>query len=266
MEHSQLLKNEKSQIENEVIFLSDPEEFKKQEQLYLEVRNKEGRLYSDEIVETLPKLNSDHQLYDEWQIRKNSLQRIILYLKKKMAPLKILDLGCGNGWLANQLAENLKCRIYALDMNTIELEQGVRVFGKDPNLIFQYGNIFEPDYSDREFDIVLLASSVQYFPDMQKLIGRLLELLSSNGEIHIVDSPFYQSHAVSAARERTKRYYQKIGFPEMANHYFHHSLSDLNIFNLKLLYNPNFLVQRFLNKFSCYNSPFPWIRVSHEEK
>jgi len=261
MEHQQLVKTEKSTMENEVIYLSDPEEFKRQEQLYLEVRKKEGRLYSDEIVKDLPELDFDHPLYEEWQIRKKSLQKLLSYLKEKGMLLIILDLGCGNGWMANQLAENLKCPVHGLDMNNIELQQAARVFGKNPNLILQYGNIFDPTYPDREFDVMLLASSVQYFPDIQKLFGRLLELLSTNGEIHIIDSPFYQPQEILAARGRSKRYYQKIGFPEMMNRYFHHSMTDLSKFDFKLLYDPNSLFQRIAKSFIKHSSPFPWIRI-----
>jgi ubiquinone/menaquinone biosynthesis C-methylase UbiE len=266
MECQQLLKTEKAQIENEVIYLSDPEKFKKQEQLYLDVRKKEERLYSDEIVKILPELDSVHPLYHEWQIRKKSLQRYLSYLKKRKALLKILDLGCGNGWMSNQLAENLKCSVYALDMNTVELQQGARLFGRNPHLNFQYGNIFDLIYPDQQFDIVLLVSSVQYFPDVQKLIARLFELLSRNGEIHIFDSPIYQSHEVSAARERTNRYYQQIGFPEMADHYFHHSMTDLNKFDLKVMYDPNSLFQRIAKILIKYSAPFPWIQIEKSEQ
>lgn len=261
-----MLKIEKSQRENKVIYLTDPEQFKKQEQQYLEVRKKEGRLYSDQIVKNLPVLDSAHPLYDEWQIRKKSLQKFLSYLKRKKTFLKILDLGCGNGWIANELAENLKCQVYALDLNSIELEQGARVFGSNPNLNFQYGNIFETNYPDLDFDIVLLASSVQYFPDIRKLLIRLLELLSANGEIHIIDSPFYRSQDVSAACERSKKYYQEIGFPEMASYYFHHSIADLNKFKFKILYNLNSMFQRIGKILIKHQSPFPWIRIKNINK
>jgi len=266
MEYSQLLKSDRPQVKNALIYLSSPDKFKKQEQLYLDVRKKEGRLYSDEIVKILPKLDSTDPLYHEWQIRKRSLQRFLSYLKKRRALLKILDLGCGNGWMANQLAENLICSVSALDMNTVELQQAERVFGKNPNLNFQYGNVFDPNYPDQQFDIVLLASSVQYFPDVQKLLARLLELLSRNGEIHIIDSPFYQSQEVSTARERSRRYYQQMGFPEMTNHYFHHSFIDLSQFDFKLLYDPNSLFQRIAKILIRYSSPFPWIRIEKSDQ
>jgi ubiquinone/menaquinone biosynthesis C-methylase UbiE len=261
MEHLQSQKTKKSQERDGIIYLSDPDEFKEQEKLYLKVRNEEGRLYPDETVKILPELDSVHPLYDEWQIRKKSLQRIIRYIRKQTAPLKILDLGCGNGWMANRLAENLECLVYALDMNTIELQQGARLFGKNPNLIFQYGNIFDSTYPDRDFDMALLASSVQYFPDIQKLFGRLLKLLSVNGEIHIIDSPFYQPQEVSAARERSMQYYHSMGFPEMADHYFHQSITDLSRFDFELLFDPNSLFQRIARTIVKHLSPFPWIRI-----
>lgn len=266
MEYQQFLMTEKSTTKNGLICISDPEEFKKQEQLYLEVRKKENRLYSDEIVKILPDLDSNHALYDEWRIRKKSLQKLLSYLKQKKTQLKILDIGCGNGWISNQLANNLKCQVFALDMNAVELQQGVRVFGNNPYLTFQYGNIFDQNYSEREFDIMLLASSIQYFPDINKLLDRLLELLSASGEIHIIDSPFYKSQEVSAARERSRMYYQQLGFPKMTKHYFHHSMTDLNKFDLKVMYDANSLFQRIAKILIKSLSPFPWIRIKKSNK
>ncbi len=37
--------------------------------LYLRVREKEGRLYSDQIVARLPDIPADHPLVDEWRAR-----------------------------------------------------------------------------------------------------------------------------------------------------------------------------------------------------
>lgn len=254
---------EKSLIENNVLYLSDPVQFKQQEQQYLGVRKKEGRIYSDEIVKNLPAFNSAHPLYNEWQIRKNSLQKFLSYLKRKNTFLKILDVGCGNGWIANKLADNLKSQVCALDLNALELEQAARLFGNNPHLNFQYANIFDPNYTDKEFDIVLLASSIQYFSDIQKLLRRLLSLLSVNGEIHIIDSPFYRSQDVSAARERSKKYYEELGFPEMSDYYFHHSIADLNKFEFKYLYDPDSVIQRIVKILTKYKSPFPWIRIKN---
>jgi 2-polyprenyl-3-methyl-5-hydroxy-6-metoxy-1,4-benzoquinol methylase len=76
------------------------------ERLYIALREQEQRLYTDEQVRQLPDIDPSHLHYKEWKIRKHSAERLISYLNKKKRRLNILEIGCGNGWLSAQLAEN----------------------------------------------------------------------------------------------------------------------------------------------------------------
>ena len=53
------------------------------EQLYPALRHKEGRVYRDEEVLHLPNISKDHPHYPEWQIRKESCNRLKHYFEKK---------------------------------------------------------------------------------------------------------------------------------------------------------------------------------------
>ncbi len=100
-------------------------------------------------------------------MRRHSLQKLQRYLKKKNRPLSILDLGCGNGWMAANLANIPQSTIYAADLNDIELKQGAGVFSERQNLFFIYGDIFQDIFSESMFDIIVLASCIQYFSDIK---------------------------------------------------------------------------------------------------
>lgn len=257
----------KNNKQGEVVYLTSPVESRTREQLYISVREKEGRLYPDEVLQYLPEIPARHPLSREWQMRAASLRRLLKYLWAIKKPLQILDLGCGNGWMSRHLAENSTNRVFALDMNEAELAQGARVFKDYPNLTFYYGDIFQDIFPEQRFDMILLASSVQYFPDIKRLVLCLNELLSGNGEIHILDSPFYTAENVEAARERTRTYYRKIGYPEMASKYYHHLLSDITTFNPEMLYNPGSIPRRIRKKISGLksDSPFPWVKIKKLE-
>src|SRR5215203_4755336 len=82
---------------------ADAEAFEK---LYMQLRKKEQRLYTDEEVRNLPQVIAAHPHFKEWQLRKKSCGRLIEYLDQKNKPLHILEIGCGNGWLSAQLAKN----------------------------------------------------------------------------------------------------------------------------------------------------------------
>lgn len=215
------------------------------ETLYLPLREKEGRVYSDRELAQLPEISTEHIHYAEWQLRKKSCERLVKYLAAKQQSLKILEVGCGNGWLANQLSQLPQARVTGCDINLAELQQAMRVFDKQPNLQFVLCDIRSDVLKNAQFDIIVFAASIQYFPSVPEIVGSALQLLKQNGEIHILDSPFYSPGEAERAKQRTLDYYKKMGFPEMSRHYFHHSIADLDLFNYRILFKPALFARFF---------------------
>lgn len=244
-------------LKDEVFFQNDfhLSEF---ESAYLAVREKEGRLLGDVFVRNLPDIPASHLLRKEWETRKESSQRLIRYLKKANTSKNILEIGCGNGWLANRLAKIPGTDVVGLDVNVTELKQAARVFNNQNNLSFIAGDIFSTDASYK-FDYIILASSIQYFAELHSLLLKLLEHLSDGGEIHILDSPLYNKESVSEAKARSGRYFESKQ-SQMEAHYHHHCWDILSSFNYKVAYDPTAMLTRIKNKFRT-GSPFPWIIV-----
>lgn len=225
--------------------------------LYIKVRKKENRFYSETEIKKLPNIQKDHPHYAEWQLRKKSSNRIISYLKRKNKPLNILEVGCGNGWFSHLMSTVEKTQVTGLDVTILELEQAAKVFDKE-NLNFVYAYLFEKTpLHDKKFDVIVFNSSLQYFGNLKELLKIVGKLLSENGEIHIIDSPYYKESEIEKAKERTQIYYKNLGFPEMASHYVHHKFSELRKF--KMMYKPS-LFSKLLN-----NSPFCWIKIDKHE-
>jgi SAM-dependent methyltransferase len=261
--HDHLNKRSLSYREGVFYLSRESDAFAAQEKIYLRMREKEGRLYPDDVLMRLPDVDPGHPLAREWRIRKTSMERLMTYLGRRSHATRLLDLGCGSGWMARHLAGLPDCHVFALDLNRPELAQGARVFSDCPRLCFIYGNIFEDIFPAPCFDIIVMAGSIQYFPDAAALINRLSGHLDRGGEIHIVDSPFYSERTAAAARERTKRHYLDLGFPDMAAHYHHHLFSSLAPFGPVLMYNPKAPVQRVRRRLLSRGlSPFPWIRIA----
>lgn len=247
-------------------YLSDPLFFREKEQLYLKVRQQEGRILDDAAVSALPDTAPTHPHAREWRWRKRTFLRFQDYLQAfSPDPLNILDLGCGNGWMANRLAENPSWTVMAADLNKLELEQGARLFGRE-NLHFFYADIAERRYYPGmaglpfrdTFHVIVLAASVQYFPDLGALLAALKDLLRTGGEIHLLDTHFYPNEpARAAARERTRQYYAGIGLTGMADYYHHHMWPEARQLGGEDLNRG--LGVRFLQK-TGWLSPFPWIR------
>jgi ubiquinone/menaquinone biosynthesis C-methylase UbiE len=247
-------------IKRGVYYLS---EYKKSEfeKIYLKIREKENRIYDDATLKTLPDIKTSHPLYDEWKIRKKSMQKIIAYLINKDRILNILEVGCGNGWLTHHLAMIKNSYVVGVDINKFELEQAARVFNNFSNHKFFYADIFADSFDLGDFDIIVLPNSIRYFANITYLIERLLCLTKRNGEIHIINSPIYNPSEIQKAQKQTLKYYEKIGCCGMSEFHFHHSIEDLRI------YNPVFLnkqiKQNFYSWFFKDDSPFPWIMIKN---
>jgi ubiquinone/menaquinone biosynthesis C-methylase UbiE len=233
------------------------------EELYLKVREKEKRLYTDAEVSELPFIDFRHPHYYEWRIRHDSLKRLLIYLKQKKHPLEILDLGCGNGWMANRLSGIAGSAIVGIDINGFEIEQAKRVFRKTPRLSFFSGNIFDPlIFDEKKFDVIILGASIQYFPDIPLLINHLSGLLRENGEIHIIDSHFYSEKQITRAREATRHHYRLLKTEKMAEYYHHHLWSALTPFNV-IVRNRSIIDRVFLKAFKVARNYFPWLVIKN---
>ena len=208
---------------------------------YLSLRSKEGRLHDDETVRQLPFVDDP-----EWKIRANSAQKLLRHLKRENVR-SFIEVGCGNGWLTNYLQRELNVAATGIDVNRTELEQATRISGGRAKFI--YGDIFSDVFNGIEADVIILAASVQYFPDPERLIDRL----RSKGTIHILDSPIYDVGAAAAAKERSKKYFDSKDAPGMARFYFHHEIDKFG--GAEFLYKPN-KISKFFG-----GSPFPWIRI-----
>jgi ubiquinone/menaquinone biosynthesis C-methylase UbiE len=236
---------------NDMLALLQSNEF---ERIYIELRNHERRMYSDEEVAWLPDIADDHIHKKEWDIRRNSCKKLLGYLSNKRRSLKILEVGCGNGWLSYQLSQIRFSNVIGLDINLPELQQAERVFNAIPNLTFVHGDLSAVEFE--KFDIVVFAASIQYFRSIDDVIDSVLDLLNPRGEIHFVDSHFYSDEKIKSAEQRSRRYFHENGFDRMLEFYFHHSLEELKRFNYRVKYDPGSILNRLIGR-----NPFHWIRI-----
>ena len=237
------------------------------EKLYLELRRKEGRIYNDEVVKKLPEISQDDAHATEWTIRSTSLHWLISHLNKNTHLNKILEVGCGNGWLSNNLMRALRAEICGIDVNETELNQAARLFQSD-RLSFVKADIMNPIFPVGTFDAIILASSIQYFSCLHLLIEKLHDLLTERGEIHILDSPIYYSgEECSQAQNRSNRYFASLGLEKMSDHYHYHTFNELTGFCPTVIFNPKAFSAVFKrNVFGIQLTPFPWIKIARINK
>ncbi len=179
----------------------------------------------DELLAKLPNVPDDHPHAKAWRIRKQGLNKLLAVLHKYVnSGAKVLDVGCGNGWMSNRIAE-AGFDVTAIDVNLPELEQANRVFTR-PGLRFAFADLFvwKPD---NQFEAAVFSSSIQYFKNPKQLLDHLFTVNPNLKTVIISDSPFYSSSEKTNAARRSQQYYTDQGYPEMAANYHHHSLDDL---------------------------------------
>lgn len=235
----------------------DPLDAEVFEKLYIQLRKKEQRVYTDEEVRNLPQIAAAHPHFKEWLLRKRSCDRLIAYLIQQNKPLRILEIGCGNGWLSAQLAKNISGQVVGMDINKEELTQAARVFSDIANLKFISGDIRSTQPGHDSFDIVVFAASLQYFSSIKEIMQSAFRCLRAGGEVQILDTIFYKKNDLDAAAQRTKDYYNALGFPGAADYYHHHCIEDLKNFSTTILYDPN----SWMHKLRINKTPFFWVCI-----
>jgi ubiquinone/menaquinone biosynthesis C-methylase UbiE len=252
------LQNPEFILDDNVFFQKSFPHHRPFEKNYLAVRTQEQRLYDDDIVRRLPEIPKSHELKKEWAIRKISAKRLAQYLSIKFP--KILEVGCGNGWLTNIVGKITNAEVAGLDINETELRQAARVFHAHSNITLVYADIFSFNVITR-FDAIVLASALQYFPEPELLIRKLQHLLTANGEIHIIDTPFYDEAEISNAKKRTKKYFEQfnVSLPPI---YYHHTWSMLNHFKSHIQHDPRSTWTKVKRLVVNEVSPFPWIIIN----
>lgn len=246
------------------VYLLTPES-RNFENAYLHIREKEGWLLDNNSVSRLPQVEKDEPNWNMWKMRQHSSTRFCNYLKSKNTELSILEIGCGNGWFSNAIKTTCPtANVFGIDINLTELKQASEVFKKE-NIFWLYANLFEANLPKKYFDVIVLNASVQYFDCFETLIQRLFVMLKEDGEIHIIDSPFYAKEEITQAGSRSLKYFEAADALEMKNYYHHHAWDEVEKYAPQLLYSPNKFRNKFLSVLRIYFSPFYWLAIKKPE-
>jgi SAM-dependent methyltransferase len=183
---------------------------------YEALRAREGRGAAAD-PERLPYV-SDGPLAAQWAIRARTYERflgaVFTPLARKRAPLRLLDLGAGNGWLCHRTAL-LGCAPVAVDVRVdavdgLSAARGARF----PRLA---GSFEALPLRSRRFDVVLFNASLHYAVDLGRALAEAARLACPGGTVAILDSPFYEREEVGAAMVEERDAATRRAFPDLAD-------------------------------------------------
>lgn len=170
--------------------------------LYSEVRRDEGWRGATENAyrRALPSVPATDPHYKIWQIRASSLRvlrrKTLAPLARSLSrPLLIADLGAGNGWLANRLADDHH-RIAAVDLddNRDDGLGAIRWYGHD-SIVAVQASFERLPWIDGLFDVAVFNGSLHYAQDAETPLAEALRTLRAGGRLVILDTPFYRQQS-----------------------------------------------------------------------
>ena len=190
---------------------------------YETVRKAEGRGSNDAAYyQSLPFEDLTGRFSADWTIRAFSfaalIERVIRPLEKEIKqPLKILDLGAGNGWLSNRLSERGH-QLAAVDLLTNAWD-GLGAY-------IYYAATFTPvqaefdrlPFSAGQADLAIYNASFHYATNYASILQEAFRTLKARGQVVILDTPVYRqsTSGEQMVRERQEQFKQLYGFPSDA--------------------------------------------------
>lgn len=192
---------------------------------YETVRYSEGRGSLDPAYYLeLPFRDLTGRFTSDWKIRSKSFRALIRtvvkpFEKEVKRPLKILDLGAGNGWLSYRLA----CRGHqtaALDLQTNALDGLGAFIHYDASFLPVQADFHHLPFCDSQADLVIFNASFHYSVGYVECLCEAQRVLQPRGRIVILDTPIYHdaSSGEKMVREREDKFRSSYGFASNSIH------------------------------------------------
>lgn len=109
---------------------------------------------------------------------KISCENIFEFLKDKEYT-KLLDIGCGTGYLIDMLSKDYNAEFTGLDLSPEMIKQANNK--KIKNAIFVEGRSDEIPFDDNTFDIITCSQSFHHYPDTDKAMQEAKRVLKPGG-------------------------------------------------------------------------------------
>lgn len=131
----------------------------------------------------------ENNFYNKQTQDETHLRDILKFIEIK-PQMKVLDLGCGSGYLTFPMAEeNPEANILGLDIVTKTLENNAAQAKKDflYNLEFKSYDGFKFPCADESFDLIVTRYALHHFPDIEQSMKEIARVLTPGGKLFISD-------------------------------------------------------------------------------
>ena len=171
---------------------------------YAAHRAAEGRGHRGDELLSLPYLRSG-PLAGQWAVRARTFDDFVARVVRPMAaqrkrPLRVLDLGAGNGWLSHRLArEGHVCVAVDVRDDGVDGLGAAASFPVPPHFERLVASFDALPLADAAADLAVFNASLHYATDLRETLAEAVRVVAPDGLIAVLDSPFYAGEAAGAA-------------------------------------------------------------------
>lgn len=147
------------------------------------------------LEKTLLDLDKVNKLLGGTRNTMGGLKKILSKTTHK-GPIKVLDVGCGNGSILREIAEygqkrNLNLNLMGIDANPHTISIARKMSSAYPNICFESMNVFSEEFKGVKADLFLCTLTLHHFDDEE--IPKLLKLFLQNSKIGVVINDLQRS-------------------------------------------------------------------------
>ncbi len=209
----------------------------KSDRYYISLPLKEGKNFEEKYWREIT--DPDGKVRNRAEEREQFLKDIDYILKylKNLHPGRILDIGCGLGWLLSAINE--KWNKYGLEISKIAAEFAAK-YGE----IF-YGPLLKSNYPDNFFDVIVMHHVIEHMENPVENLKIIKQILKPDG-ILILGTPDFDSGCARLFGQNYRLLHDETHISLFSNDSMHRFLRDNNFKILEVEY--PFFHTRFFNQ------------------
>jgi SAM-dependent methyltransferase len=176
-------------------------------------RAAEGRRQDRAELFALPYVRSG-PFARQWAVRARTFEAFVTRVlepatRELRRPLRLLDLGAGNGWLCWRAAR-IGVSAVALDVRDDDVDGlgAAKPYVEQP--AFRFGRVVASfdalPFGDGRFDLVVFNAALHYAVDLTAVLREARRAVHGSGRIVVLDSPFYAEDDDGEAMVAEKRH------------------------------------------------------------
>lgn len=146
----------------------------------------------EEYLRNLPFRDTTSRHNAEWRVKARSLRTLLDSLDPQ-EQLRVVDLGCGMGWLAHHLARRGDT-VFAVDAvtdDTVGLGAAATYMRLGPPFDLVWGELDRPPFLSGCIDMVICNASLHYAGQLGSTLREISRILRPGGRLLVLNSPVY---------------------------------------------------------------------------